>query len=64
MFSDLSAGEAYRQKAAFIHQRLVNTRRRLSEDTPHQPGRDYLNAEELLAELMVMRRSLSTTRAS
>ena len=59
VFSDLSAGEAYRQKAAFIHQRLVNTRRRHAEDIPHQPGRDYLNAEELLAELMVMRRSLS-----
>ena len=58
VFSDLSAGEAYRQKAAFIHQRLVNTRRRHAEDTPHQPGRDYLAAEELLAELMVMRRSL------
>ena len=60
VFSDLSAGEAYRQKAAFIHQRLVNTRRRHAEDIPHQPGRDYLNAEELLAELMVMRRSLSS----
>ncbi len=58
VFSDLSAGEAYRQKAAFIHQRLVNTRRRLSEDTAHRPGRDYLGAGELIADLMTMRRSL------
>ena len=28
-FSRLSAGEAYRQKAAYIHQRLVNTRHRI-----------------------------------
>ncbi len=58
VFSDLSAGEAYRQKAAFIHERLVNTRRRLAEDTPHQPGRDFAGADELLTELAVMRRSL------
>jgi len=58
VFSDLSASEAYRQKTAFIHQRLINTRRRYAEDTPHQPGKDYRTADELLAELMVMRRSL------
>ncbi|MDQ3782944.1 MAG: phosphoenolpyruvate carboxylase, partial [Actinomycetota bacterium] len=58
VYADLSAGEPYRQKIGFIHQRLVNTRRRYADDTPHQPGRDYRTAGELLAELMVMRRSL------
>ncbi len=58
VFADLSAGEAYRQKCAFIHQRLVNTRRRLEEDTPHRPGRDYTGPDEMLADLDVMRSSL------
>lgn len=58
LYADLSANEPYRQKTGFIHQRLVNTRRRYADDTPHQPGRDYRTADELVAELMVMRRSL------
>nr|MBA2338431.1 phosphoenolpyruvate carboxylase [Acidimicrobiia bacterium] len=58
VYTDLSASEPYRQKIGFIHQRLVNTRRRYADDTPHQPGRDYRTADELLAELTVMRRSL------
>ena len=58
VFSDLSAGEAYRQKCAFIHQRLINTRQRLSDETPHHPGRDYDSAGAMLEDLAVMRRSL------
>jgi phosphoenolpyruvate carboxylase len=57
-FSRLSAGEAYRQKAAYIHQRLVNTRNRIADDAAHQPGLDYATADDLLAELAVMYRSL------
>ncbi len=57
-FSRLSAGEPYRQKCAFIHQRLVNTRRRVAEGGARQPGVDYGAADELLAELAVMDRSL------
>jgi phosphoenolpyruvate carboxylase len=58
MYADLSAGEAYRQKAAFVHQRLVNTRRRLVEETPHRAGVDYASADQMLDDLAVMRRSL------
>jgi phosphoenolpyruvate carboxylase len=57
-FSRISAGEPYRQKCAFIHQRLVNTRRRLAEETPHEPGTDYAGPDQLLADLRVMHRSL------
>ncbi len=58
VFSDLSAGEAYRQKCAYVHQRLINTRQRLADETPHHPGRDYGSADALLDDLAVMRRSL------
>ncbi len=58
VFATLSAGEAYRQKFGFIHRRLTNTRRRIAEETPHQPGRDYASADELISDLVVMRDSL------
>lgn len=61
-FSRLSAGEAYRQKCAYIHQRLLNTRQRIADGAAHQPGHDYLSAEELLAELELIHRSLVATR--
>ena len=61
-FSTLSAGEAYRQKAAFIHQRLSNTRTRIAEGAVHQPGLDYQTAADLLDDLAVMYRSLQGAR--
>jgi len=61
-FHELSAGEAYRQKCAFIHQRLTNTRRRIAEGAQHQPGLDYRDAGELRAELEMMHRSLLAHR--
>lgn len=57
-FAGLNADEPYRLKCAFIHQRLINTQRRILEGTKHQPGIDYCDAEELLDELEVMSRSL------
>lgn len=57
-FSRLSAGEAYRQKCAFIHQRLINTRLRVTEGGGHEPGLDYESSHQLLEELDLMRRSL------
>jgi phosphoenolpyruvate carboxylase len=59
-FHELSAGEAYRQKCAFIHQRLINTRRRIAEGAQHQPGLDYAHSGDLRDELLVMHRSLTT----
>ena len=61
-FGTLSAGEAYRQKCAYIHQRLLNTRARVAEAAPHAPGLDYRDAAELLSELVVMRDSLLQNR--
>jgi len=58
-FSRLSAGESYRQKCAYIYQRLINTRTRLAEGAEHVPGRDYVSADELRAELEVMQQSLA-----
>ncbi|MFQ5554665.1 MAG: phosphoenolpyruvate carboxylase, partial [Acidimicrobiia bacterium] len=61
-FRLLSAGEAYRQKCGYIHQRLINTRRRIADESPHHPGLAYADAGELLADLGVMRRSLAENR--
>ncbi len=57
-FSRLSAGEAYRQKCAYIHQRLINTRARIATITEHRPGKDYTSADELRRELELMQSSL------
>lgn len=61
-FSRLSAGEAYRQKAAYIYQRLMNTRLRIADGAVHQPGLDYAASNELLDELAIMDRSLRQAR--
>jgi phosphoenolpyruvate carboxylase len=57
-FARISAGEAYRQKCAYIHQRLVNTRRRLADGTQHEPHVDYASSPEMLEDIAVMMRSL------
>ena len=58
----LSAEEPCRLKLTAIRQKLLNTRRRLAEGGPHEPGRDYLGAGELLADLMVVWESLLAHR--
>jgi phosphoenolpyruvate carboxylase len=57
-FTKLSAGEPYRQKLAYIHQRLHNTLDRISEGTPHHPGNDYAGPDELQSDLGQIERSL------
>ena len=42
--------------------KLVNTRTRLLERRPHEPGRSYLGTGELLADLVVVRDSLLAHR--
>ncbi|NND04582.1 MAG: phosphoenolpyruvate carboxylase [Acidimicrobiia bacterium] len=57
-FSRISAGEAYRQKCAYIHQRLTNTIERLQTGTEHVPGQDYRSAADLRTELELIQTSL------
>ena len=58
----VNASEPYRLKIRCIQAKLANTRTRLAEATPHQPGRDYLGTADLLEDLAVMRRSLAAHR--
>jgi phosphoenolpyruvate carboxylase len=57
-FHRLNAGEPYRLKCAYIHQRLLNTRRRITEGSRHVPGRDYAEPGQLSKELAILRESL------
>ncbi len=54
----LNAEEPYRLKLSFVRVRLQRTRERLLEGTPHEPGRDYLGLDELLADLVLVRDSM------
>jgi phosphoenolpyruvate carboxylase len=57
-FGAMNAEEPYRLKCAYIHQRLVNTRRRIEENSRHVEGIDYSTADALLSDLEIMRKSL------
>jgi phosphoenolpyruvate carboxylase len=58
----LNAEEPYRLKLTCVRQKLLNTRRRLTEDRAHEPGRDYLGAAELVDDLVRVRDSLLVHR--
>jgi phosphoenolpyruvate carboxylase len=58
----LNAEEPYRLKLTCIRQKLLNTRARLVEQRPHEPGRAYRGTGELLADLIVVRDSLLAHR--
>ncbi len=55
--------EPYRLKLHCVRQKLVNTRRRLSEDLPHREGHDYRGNSGLIADLELVRSSLIANRA-
>jgi phosphoenolpyruvate carboxylase len=54
----LNAEEPYRLKLTCVRHKLLNTRARIQRRRPHEPGRDYLGADELLADLALVRDSL------
>jgi len=58
-FLRVNAEEPYRLKARCIHAKLARTRLRLARGGGHEPGRDYLGSEGLLADLELMRSSLA-----
>jgi phosphoenolpyruvate carboxylase len=60
----LNAEEPYRLKLTCMRQKLLNTRRRLQEGLPPEPGRSYRDERELLAELQLVRDSLAAGRGA
>ncbi|MBB2945520.1 phosphoenolpyruvate carboxylase [Actinoplanes lutulentus] len=58
-FRRVNAEEPYRLKVRSIKAKLANTRARLTNNTPHVPGRDYLGSDELISDLELMRASLA-----
>jgi phosphoenolpyruvate carboxylase len=58
----MNAEEPYRLKLTCIRVKLTNTRRRIAERHPHEPGRDYLGTRELIDDLVLVRDSLLAHR--
>ncbi len=58
----LNAEEPYRLASSYVRRKLERTRRRFWDAGSHQPGLDYEDPEELLADLAVLRRSLLANR--
>ncbi len=54
-FLRINAEEPIRLKLTIIRMRLQLTRERLRLGTPHEPGRDYANTRQLLADLDLVR---------
>ena len=54
----VNAAEPYRLKLRAIRAKLGNTRQRMIDDGVHVSGRDYRDAEDIRADLAVMRQSL------
>ncbi len=54
----LNAAEPYRLKLTCVKAKLLNTRKRVRADAPHEPGRDYAHSAELVADLSMVADSL------
>ncbi|HEY5880115.1 MAG TPA: phosphoenolpyruvate carboxylase [Nakamurella sp.] len=55
---ELNKDEPIRLKLTCVKAKLINTRARVNAGRAHEPGRDYVNKGQLLADLAVVRRSL------
>jgi phosphoenolpyruvate carboxylase len=54
----LNQHEPYRLKLSYIRARLEHTRRRVADNRPHVPGRDYLGVAGYIQDLEIIDRSL------
>uniref|UniRef100_UPI0025896B3E phosphoenolpyruvate carboxylase n=1 Tax=Arthrobacter sp. TaxID=1667 RepID=UPI0025896B3E len=61
---ELNAQEPYRLKLTCIKARLLNTGRRIAAGGAHEPGRDYVSTEAILADLRLVEDSLREHSAS
>ncbi|MET0728454.1 MAG: phosphoenolpyruvate carboxylase, partial [Acidimicrobiales bacterium] len=57
-FRRINAEEPYRLKLTCMRAKLARTRRRLADDSGHEPGRDYLGSAGLLTDFALLRESL------
>ncbi|MBM9468622.1 phosphoenolpyruvate carboxylase [Nakamurella leprariae] len=55
---ELNRAEPYRLKLTCVKAKLINTAARVAGDRQHEPGRDYADRAELLADLAVVHDSL------
>ncbi|WP_353648627.1 phosphoenolpyruvate carboxylase [Nakamurella sp. A5-74] len=56
----LNVEEPYRCKISFVRVRIQRTRDRIRSGAPHEPGRDYADFDELVADLVLVRESMLT----
>ncbi len=61
-FGELNAEEPYRLKLAYIHQRLINTSRRMVTGAPFDRATGYESIDGVLEELSLIHRSLVDNR--
>ena len=55
---ELNAQEPYRLKLTAVKARLLNAQERIDAGTEHEPGRDYADVGEILADLQLVAESL------
>ncbi len=58
LYIRLNSNEPYRLKLSYVRARLEATRARIRNSAPHVAGRDYLGAQEYVADLRLLDRSL------